>query len=162
MSADPYLASGGPADPGSWNRYAYVENDPVNFNDPRGLFLAAPGPIPEPEPNPDPVPLPSPVNPRPTNRWVKAQERLSNANDLLQNLTPSANCQKDLNKIATAPGGPTLGEIQSQANVSNWNDATTSTTLERNLFSPGTAAYSLRIPGQGEQDSGVNVKTIPG
>jgi hypothetical protein len=23
--------------PGSWNRYAYVENDPVNFNDPRGL-----------------------------------------------------------------------------------------------------------------------------
>ena len=34
---DPYLASGGPADPQSWNRYAYVENDPVNFNDPSGL-----------------------------------------------------------------------------------------------------------------------------
>ena len=37
MSADPYLASGGTADPGSWNRYAYVEGDPINSNDPRGL-----------------------------------------------------------------------------------------------------------------------------
>jgi len=38
-SPDPYRASGGPADPQSWNRYAYVENDPVNSNDPSGLFL---------------------------------------------------------------------------------------------------------------------------
>ena len=36
-SPDPYRASGGPADPQSWNRYAYVQNDPVNGNDPRGL-----------------------------------------------------------------------------------------------------------------------------
>ncbi|MGJ5816394.1 RHS repeat-associated core domain-containing protein [Paludibaculum fermentans] len=36
-TADPYRASGGAADPQSWNRYAYVENDPVNFNDPVGL-----------------------------------------------------------------------------------------------------------------------------
>ena len=36
-TADPYMASGGPADPGSWNRYAYVGGDPVNFGDPRGL-----------------------------------------------------------------------------------------------------------------------------
>jgi RHS repeat-associated protein len=35
---DPYQASGGPADPQSWNRYAYVQNDPVNFNDPSGLY----------------------------------------------------------------------------------------------------------------------------
>jgi RHS repeat-associated protein len=28
-----------PARPMSWNRYAYVQNDPVNYNDPRGLFL---------------------------------------------------------------------------------------------------------------------------
>jgi RHS repeat-associated protein len=34
---DPYQASGGPADPQSWNRYAYVQNDPVNYNDPEGL-----------------------------------------------------------------------------------------------------------------------------
>ncbi|MBL0155556.1 MAG: hypothetical protein IPP47_00320 [Bryobacterales bacterium] len=37
LSADPYQASGGPAKPGSWNRYAYVEGDPVNFNDSQGL-----------------------------------------------------------------------------------------------------------------------------
>ena len=36
-SADPYMASGGPADPGSWNRYAYVGGDPVNYDDPQGL-----------------------------------------------------------------------------------------------------------------------------
>ena len=36
---DPYKASGGPSDPGSWNRYSYVEGDPVNAKDPRGLYL---------------------------------------------------------------------------------------------------------------------------
>ena len=35
-TADPYQASGGPGDPGSWNRYAYVGGDPVNFRDPNG------------------------------------------------------------------------------------------------------------------------------
>jgi RHS repeat-associated protein len=34
---DPYMASGGPPDPQSWNRYAYVRNDPVNYLDPEGL-----------------------------------------------------------------------------------------------------------------------------
>ena len=38
LSADPYVASGGAADPGSWNRYAYVGGDPVNRNDPKGLY----------------------------------------------------------------------------------------------------------------------------
>ncbi len=37
MTADPYQASGGPKEPGSWNRYAYSINDPVNFFDPSGL-----------------------------------------------------------------------------------------------------------------------------
>ncbi len=36
-SPDPYRASGGPANPGSWNRYAYVQGDPVNYWDPSGL-----------------------------------------------------------------------------------------------------------------------------
>jgi RHS repeat-associated protein len=30
MTADPYQASAGPGDPGSWNRYAYTRGDPVN------------------------------------------------------------------------------------------------------------------------------------
>ena len=37
MSPDPYQASGGPKDPGSWNRYSYVQGDPVNYADPAGL-----------------------------------------------------------------------------------------------------------------------------
>jgi RHS repeat-associated protein len=42
-SPDPYQASGGPADPQSWNRYAYVQNDPVNYYDPEGLFQCPAG-----------------------------------------------------------------------------------------------------------------------
>ena len=36
MTPDPYAASGGPSDPGSWNRYAYTRGDPVNRYDPEG------------------------------------------------------------------------------------------------------------------------------
>jgi RHS repeat-associated protein len=35
-TADQYMASAGPGDPGSWNRYAYTRGDPVNRTDPRG------------------------------------------------------------------------------------------------------------------------------
>jgi RHS repeat-associated protein len=42
LSPDPYVASGGPADPGSWNRYAYVQGDPVNWTDEAGLFRHCP------------------------------------------------------------------------------------------------------------------------
>ncbi len=34
---DPYRASGGPADPRSWNRYTYTRGDPLNALDPSGL-----------------------------------------------------------------------------------------------------------------------------
>ena len=39
VTPDPYLASGGTADPGSWNRYVYAASDPVNGFDPEGLFV---------------------------------------------------------------------------------------------------------------------------
>ena len=35
------MASGGPGSPASWNRYAYVHGDPVNFKDPKGLLEAS-------------------------------------------------------------------------------------------------------------------------
>jgi RHS repeat-associated protein len=37
MSPDPYSATGGPADPESWNRYSYTRGDPINRFDPVGL-----------------------------------------------------------------------------------------------------------------------------
>jgi RHS repeat-associated protein len=37
-TADPSGGSASPANPLSWNRYAYVANDPVNYKDPHGLF----------------------------------------------------------------------------------------------------------------------------
>ena len=42
LTADPYKANndtpGQPVSPATWNRYAYVLNDPVNLYDPAGLF----------------------------------------------------------------------------------------------------------------------------
>jgi RHS repeat-associated protein len=38
LTPDPYVASVGPTDPGSWNRYTYARNDPVDRKDPSGLF----------------------------------------------------------------------------------------------------------------------------
>jgi hypothetical protein len=43
MTPDPYIASGGPADPGSWNRYTYTRGDPVNRFDPGGTCDQVPG-----------------------------------------------------------------------------------------------------------------------
>jgi RHS repeat-associated protein len=37
LTADPYRASGGAADPSSWNRYTYVTGDPINRFDRSGL-----------------------------------------------------------------------------------------------------------------------------
>jgi RHS repeat-associated protein len=37
LTPDPYQASGGVENPGSWNRYGYVEGDPMNWMDPLGL-----------------------------------------------------------------------------------------------------------------------------
>jgi hypothetical protein len=37
LTADPFGGSAKPQNPSSWNRYSYVENDPINKNDPSGL-----------------------------------------------------------------------------------------------------------------------------
>ena len=37
LTPDPFMGSEVPSIPGSWNRYTYVADDPVNYNDPSGL-----------------------------------------------------------------------------------------------------------------------------
>ena len=41
-SPDPFRGSGHTANPGSWNRFAYVGNDPINASDPLGLVIYGP------------------------------------------------------------------------------------------------------------------------
>jgi RHS repeat-associated protein len=72
LSPDPYKASAGLQDPGSWNRYAYTRNDPINRYDPSGREDDVPDrcqqdplsclPIPSLPINPCPacIPLPDP------------------------------------------------------------------------------------------------------
>jgi RHS repeat-associated protein len=43
LTADPYVASGGVGDPGSWNRYSYVGGDVANRTDPLGHDYWIPG-----------------------------------------------------------------------------------------------------------------------
>ncbi len=42
LTPDPMgIGTADPSNPGSWNRYTYVQGDPVNFKDPHGLLMAA-------------------------------------------------------------------------------------------------------------------------
>jgi len=52
QTPDPYDGSYDLSDPQSFNRYLYVENDPVNLTDPLGLFLPGPANDPGPTLNP--------------------------------------------------------------------------------------------------------------
>jgi RHS repeat-associated protein len=43
LSPDPYQNNSGLKNPQGWNRYAYVLNDPINYNDPPGLWASGGG-----------------------------------------------------------------------------------------------------------------------
>jgi len=64
---DPYEGSYNLVDPQSFNRYSYVQNDPVNFVDPSGLNHDTLGP---PPPVPTLVPPSGPLDVITTNTWA--------------------------------------------------------------------------------------------
>ncbi len=64
MTPDPYKASGGPAEPMSWNQYTHTRGDPINRTDVRGLQDESPNDPCRENPNqPACNPLPSPIVP---------------------------------------------------------------------------------------------------
>ncbi len=174
LSPDPYGASAALTNPQSWNRYAYVVGDPVNFRDPSGLdeqptycdvytddprchiFQACPDGSIALTGGACLGSLPSEVNLEDTHspqsraqrNWDKAMERLSDANNLLQNLDPSGPCQDDFRAILSSVSR-TLADVQFQANISTWLDATTATYLVRDLYTPGTSEYMFYDSKQG-------------
>jgi len=48
-----------------------------------------------------------------------------------------------LPQVTMPRGSTTLGDVQTQANISEWNDATSSRDPERGLYTPGTDAYNF-------------------
>ncbi len=86
---DPYRASGGPSDPGSWNRYAYVQGDPVNWIDSLGLLQQKPTEKPtwcdiypnDPICSPYPLPLPDPSHPTPHDEGFREDQETAKKED---------------------------------------------------------------------------------
>jgi RHS repeat-associated protein len=142
LSPDPYKASAGVADPGTWNRYAYVGGDPISFHDPSGLATLIPdGEIIE-------IPLPTvssgsasydcafygicmgegytppdygvgagqqaAINiPASVLGWLRTLELLNEARNYIKDLwNPSEECSQLLNGI---PGFTGIGSIRSAA-----------------------------------------------
>jgi RHS repeat-associated protein len=169
LSPDSYRGSmngsGDPANPLSWNRYAYGQSDPVNFNDPSGenrvlvgcdydvvygsegdpihvrncslYFWTGGGTVAR---NSEGPPLAE------INRWARAVEKLSNGNDLLHRMLngqPPGPCQADLDTLQKVLGVTFLG-ILGMANDANWIDAAYGLQDPASgLFVPGTSDYTM-------------------
>jgi RHS repeat-associated protein len=144
MTADPYMASGGASEPGSWNRYAYVGGDPVNYTDVEGLqreCIASicfddtsepiqtnpgpPSPVPQlPRPpislgQPGPGPYAAPV-------WTGFSKRdgqvARNAQDMANKWVKNQRCDHALRSYGVKSVGDALGTIQfSGRNQNVWN-----------------------------------------
>jgi RHS repeat-associated protein len=169
LTADPSAGSGA-GDPGSWNRYAYVGGDPVNFKDPSGLIRSgSDGGDDSPsycDDNPTALGClppggqrrPGAGRPRPT-PFTTAEGNLSAAVDALSNRgNVSPDCQNDLDALSQAAGRTIdLAGIQDALNDTTFQNGLTSALPVSALYGPGAeqagAAFqaqedSLYGPGQ--------------
>ncbi len=145
---DPYDGAYNPTDPQSFNRYSYVQNDPVNFVDPSGLFairgdgppprnpwddlpiprdppfffpIEPPDPTPEPEPEPQ---NPTPQQPQQPKPGCKQDKTGGDRGDILD-LLGRAGLSGDISNIQSAgpknPEGITFNIGNRQAFVDTLN-----------------------------------------
>ena len=134
MLPDPYRASSGPADPGSWNRYSYTRGDPVNRLDARGMDDTCPDPTEFrassntfPDCLIDPAPPQDPPRGIPANSFLinliqmRTQQYQPKLEDAISKL--SANCKA---AIGTALGkiGQTFNGFQFSAGLIQFVDTT--------------------------------------
>jgi RHS repeat-associated protein len=149
LTPDPYRASGGPADPGSWNRYAYVGGDPVNFNDPAGLIKERPA-IPDDSPYYPPgwVPLIG-VAPM-SNGGVPAYAQLSNAGGRKPSLLGalSASDRKTLDKAKTtaediAENNPHCDDALKDYGIPSLSALLENSILETNIYDGRFSTYKI-------------------
>ena len=153
-SPDP-AASGTIARPNSWNRYAYTEGDPVNFNDPEGLFIANPWY----QTGQNWMDIAIFWGSQPygyltsSNAFTKAANNLGNAVTAIEERRAvSADCDKDLAALSTA--GHTdvsLNSIQGALASTNFSNGGSSTLPVSALFGPGAEAAGRAY--QGQQDA---------
>jgi RHS repeat-associated protein len=185
LTPDPYKASGGAEEPGSWNRYVYVVGDPVNLHDPSGLF-SEPCPAgsvrdegtgqcvpencltcyPTSPPNAPTTTNPDPeveqrTNSGPPYRTTFAQaKRVFDAalNDIATRGEYSPKCRLALSKLGVTPS--MLAGAASKVRIV---DASASNTRMRDLYANGTTAQRNAAFGTyGEQTVRQHVASIQG
>lgn len=140
--------SGDPAEPASWNRYAYVIGDPINYIDSSGQFYGPAGPDPDPTPSPSPDPSPrrdrpepeGDPNPEPPPQALPANRDLLNAavSRAKKALSENADCQKLFGNEKTRANGfdpsgildqiaaGTFGTLTFEDKGANWGVASVS------------------------------------
>jgi RHS repeat-associated protein len=138
ISPDPARNSAGPSDPGSWNRYAYVGGDPINENDPSGLFAEGDGGSDGCYYNGMWVSgcdLPIGIQRfAPVTAFSRATQKLGAAVGAIEDRSNvSPNCQKDLDALSKASGQDiSLGAIQEVLSSTDFQNGTISKELSRN------------------------------